>query len=57
MKCDLRLHTGIFFHQSRSFMMEATVSLIVLTCACLVVGIYFFFVRTSKPEEKSQPQE
>jgi hypothetical protein len=37
--------------------MEATVSLIVLTCACLVVGIYFFFVRTSKPEEKSQPQE
>ena len=26
--------------------METTIGLIVVACACLVVGIYFFFVRT-----------
>jgi hypothetical protein len=28
----------------------------VAACACLVVGIYFFFVR-SRPSEKAPPQE
>ena len=32
--------------------MELTIFLIVTSCACLVVGLYFFFVRArpSKPE-------
>jgi hypothetical protein len=33
--------------------METTIFLVVTSCACLVVGIYFFFVR-SRPEEKAQ---
>jgi hypothetical protein len=36
--------------------MAITISLIVISCSCLVVGIYFFFVR-SRPEEKSQAQQ
>ena len=32
--------------------METSVFLVSLSCAVLVVGIYFFFVR-SRPEEKS----
>jgi hypothetical protein len=36
--------------------MDSTVFLIMTACACLVVGIYFFFVR-SRPEEKSQQQQ
>jgi hypothetical protein len=36
--------------------MDSTVFLVLVACACLVVGIYFFFVR-SRPEEKpSEPQ-
>jgi nitrogen fixation-related uncharacterized protein len=36
--------------------MDTTVFLVVIACFCLVVGIYFFFVR-SRPEEKSsEPQ-
>jgi hypothetical protein len=36
--------------------MDTSVYLVVSACACLVVGIYFFFVR-SRPEEKTeQPQ-
>jgi len=36
--------------------MDITGYLILTACACLVVGIYFFFVR-QRPEEKSeQPQ-
>jgi hypothetical protein len=30
---------------------------IVLTCACLVVGIYFFFVRTRPGETPEQPPQ
>jgi hypothetical protein len=33
--------------------MATTVFLIGLSCSCLVVGIYFFFVRT-RPDEKPQ---
>ena len=33
--------------------MATTIFLIVLSCSCLVVGIYFFFVR-ARPEEKAQ---
>jgi hypothetical protein len=33
--------------------MESYLFWVVATCACLVVGIYFFFVR-SRPDEKSQ---
>jgi hypothetical protein len=29
---------------------------VVFSCACLVVGIYFFFVR-SRPTEPSQPTQ
>lgn len=36
--------------------MDSTVYLVVLACACLVVGIYFFFVR-QRPEEKSPEQQ
>jgi hypothetical protein len=36
--------------------METTISLVVVSCACLVVGIYFFFVR-SRPEEKQQDSQ
>jgi nitrogen fixation-related uncharacterized protein len=36
--------------------MEITHFLIGISCVCLVVGIYFFFVR-SRPEEKAQAQE
>ncbi len=36
--------------------METTTFLIVVSCICLVVGIYFFFVR-SRPEENAQRQE
>ena len=32
--------------------MATTISLIAITCSCLVVGIYFFFVR-SRAEEKT----
>lgn len=30
--------------------------IVVLSCVCLVVGIYFFFVR-SRTSENSKPQE
>lgn len=30
--------------------------LIVVTCACLVVGLYFFFVRR-RPDQNPQPHE
>jgi hypothetical protein len=33
-----------------------TIFLVVASCACLVVGIYFFFVR-KRPDENSQTQE
>ena len=33
--------------------MATTVFLVGLSCSCLVVGIYFFFVR-SRPDEKAQ---
>ncbi len=33
--------------------METTIFLVGVSCCCLVVGIYFFFVR-SRPEEKPQ---
>lgn len=36
--------------------METTPFLIGISCVSLVVGIYFFFVRT-RPEEKVQTQE
>jgi len=36
--------------------MEPTVFLIVLSCACLIVGIYFFFVR-SRTAEKTPEQQ
>ena len=36
--------------------METTIFLVVTSCACLVVGIYFFFVR-ARPEEKSQESQ
>jgi len=37
--------------------MDTTVFLVVTACVCLVVGIYFFFVRSRSAEEKSeQPQ-
>ena len=32
--------------------METTTYLVILSCSCLVVGIYFFFVR-ARPGEKS----
>lgn len=36
--------------------MENVIFWLVATCACLVVGVYFFFVR-ARPEEKSpEPQ-
>lgn len=35
--------------------METTLSLIALACVCLVVGIYFFFVRQRSNEQ--QPQD
>jgi len=33
-----------------------TVFLIVTACACIVVGLYFFFVR-SRPSEKSHDRQ
>ena len=33
--------------------MATTVFLVGLSCSCLVVGIYFFFVR-ARPEEKPE---
>jgi nitrogen fixation-related uncharacterized protein len=36
--------------------METTIALIAVSCVCLVVGIYFFFVR-SKPGEQKRTQE
>jgi len=36
--------------------MEPIVFWIVTTCACLVVGIYFFFVRERPEEKPSEPQ-
>lgn len=33
-----------------------TVALVVVSCACLVVGLYFFFVRV-RPSESSPPHE
>jgi hypothetical protein len=33
-----------------------TAFLVVASCACLVVGLYFFFVR-ARPGEKAPPQE
>ena len=36
--------------------METTLSLIGVTCACLVVGIYFFFVRNRPGEKASEPR-
>jgi hypothetical protein len=31
--------------------MDVAIPMIVLACACLVVGIYFFFVRTKKTDQ------
>jgi hypothetical protein len=36
--------------------MATEISLLVITCSCLVVGIYFFFVR-ARPEEKAQQSQ
>jgi hypothetical protein len=36
--------------------METTIFLVGLSCSCLVVGIYFFFVR-SRREEKPQDSQ
>lgn len=33
-----------------------TAMLVVVTCACLVVGIYFFFVRTRPAETSHEAQ-
>lgn len=43
------------FHLLRRLSME-TAFLVVVSCACLVVGIYFFFVR-ERPTEKSEQQQ
>ena len=36
--------------------METAAILVVVSCACLVVGLYFFFVRT-RPNEQSQDSQ
>ena len=36
--------------------METNVFLVGLSCSCLVVGIYFFFVRPRPGETSVQPQ-
>ncbi len=36
--------------------METTVFLVVLSCSCLVVGIYFFFVRPRPSETSADAQ-
>jgi hypothetical protein len=36
--------------------METTLSLIAISCACLVVGIYFFFVRSRPADKPNEPQ-
>ena len=33
-----------------------TIFLIVTACACLVVGLYFFFVRSRPSEKPHEPQ-
>jgi nitrogen fixation-related uncharacterized protein len=33
--------------------METTIFLVGVSCSCLIVGIYFFFVR-SRPEQKPE---
>jgi hypothetical protein len=36
--------------------MATTIFLIVTSCACLVVGIYFFFVRSGREEKPREPE-
>jgi hypothetical protein len=36
--------------------MGTTFSLIAITCACLVVGVYFFFVRSRPADESNERQ-
>jgi hypothetical protein len=36
--------------------MGTTIFLIVSSCACLVVGIYFFFVRSRQGEKPREPE-
>lgn len=37
--------------------MDSTFFWIVAACVCIVVGIYFFFVRARQPENPTPPQE
>ena len=36
--------------------METTVFMIAVSCVCLIVGIYFFFVRPRPEENPGEPQ-
>ena len=49
--------SGYFPFHLRSLSMESVLFWVVAACACLVVGIYFFFVRTrpiEQPHERPQ---
>jgi hypothetical protein len=48
--------TSVFLSPSWRHVMATTIFLIVTSCACLVIGIYFFFVRPRQGQKPHDPE-